>query len=308
MFQDLPALGYLDLSSNQITTIQEGTFQNLPALNTLNLANNPLDCCDCDLENLKLYLLNNTHLLGAFATCHGTATFVYDINFTDCADSTGSTMPQSTKITTGGETESTTDKLTTEIITSGLTTEGTPAEQTAENTTYMLTTEIITGELTTEGTTAVQTAESITFVSTKESITVTSTKEITTVVPTRESTTVASTKESTTVESKKENTTVASTKEINIVVSTKKSTPVASTKESTTDTIATLYNTNDPIIVGSVGAFIAIMSLVGAVFATCLILNRLNLKKETRKELPDSFDRRQFPAMPLRHGGHISWY
>ncbi|XP_063426133.1 peroxidasin homolog [Mytilus trossulus] len=151
-FKDLLALDRLELNNNQITTIQKGTFQDLPALNTLKLGNNPLDCDACELGNLKLYLLNNTHLSDASATCNGTSTLVLDFNFTDCS-----------------------------------------------------------GDLTTDETTEINTAKFKTVASTKSTL----------------------------------------------------------------------------IIVGTVGAFIAVMILVGAVIITCVILNRLNRKKKSRIQPSD---------------------
>ncbi|XP_071159558.1 leucine-rich repeat-containing protein 15-like [Mytilus edulis] len=151
-FKDLLALDRLELNNNQITTIQEGTFQDLPALNTLKLGNNPLDCDACELGNLKLYLLNNTQLSDASATCNGTSTLVLDFNSTDCS-----------------------------------------------------------GDLTTDDTTEINTAKFKTVASTKSTL----------------------------------------------------------------------------IIVGAVGAFIAVMILVGAVIITCVILNRLNRKKKSRIQPSD---------------------
>ncbi|XP_063426079.1 uncharacterized protein LOC134709880 [Mytilus trossulus] len=208
---------FLELNNNQITTIQEGTFQDIPALNTLSLDNNPLDCLDCEMYNFKLFLLNNTHLSDASATCNGTSTRVLDYNVTECA----------------------------------------------------------------EGTTAFKTEESTTVLSTIDSTTVTSMTEDTPLTSAKEDTPVTSTKEDTPVTSMNEDTPLTSENEGTTVASTNDGPSLASTGESTTGTLATLY------IVGTVGALVAIMILVGAVLGTCVIYNRMKMKKKSRIEPSD---------------------
>jgi hypothetical protein len=48
------------------------------------LENNPFDCSSCDLEPLKVFLNNQTHLGNANAKCNGTNTYVVNQDFENC--------------------------------------------------------------------------------------------------------------------------------------------------------------------------------------------------------------------------------
>ena len=43
-----------------------------------------MDCCSCDLEALKVFLNNQTHLVNVNAKCNGTNTYVVKHDFENC--------------------------------------------------------------------------------------------------------------------------------------------------------------------------------------------------------------------------------
>lgn len=61
------------------------------------LSDNPLNCANCELLQLKLFLQNQT-FGGAGATCIGTSIAVVDFNFTDCTGRIPQTHNNSKKI------------------------------------------------------------------------------------------------------------------------------------------------------------------------------------------------------------------
>ncbi|XP_076095625.1 uncharacterized protein LOC143066665 [Mytilus galloprovincialis] len=89
VFQGLAALTKLQLEDNQITAVNGKMFEGLTSLSTLTLDNNPLDCTNCDLEQFKFYLQNNTQLGDTGAMCEGI--LIINYNFTNCNDSPSET-------------------------------------------------------------------------------------------------------------------------------------------------------------------------------------------------------------------------
>lgn len=138
------------------------------------------------------------------------------------------------------------------------------------------TTKVITNEITTEPTTQSTTMVSTTKVisePTTQSRTIGQTTNVKTEHPTDITTFVPTTKETT------EKMTIKFTNE---------ATPRHTTETVPNSTKATFYDTNAPIISGGVGAFIAILSIVGAVFATYATKQRLkeyDMKKQQTTEL-----------------------
>ncbi|XP_052063942.1 protein slit-like [Mytilus californianus] len=82
-FQGMAALKRLYLYRNQITDLNVMIFQGLAALIYLDLSQNPLNCSNCEMSQLKLFLQNQTYG-NAGATCNGTKITVVNFDFTDC--------------------------------------------------------------------------------------------------------------------------------------------------------------------------------------------------------------------------------
>ncbi|XP_071140312.1 leucine-rich repeat transmembrane neuronal protein 3-like isoform X2 [Mytilus edulis] len=91
VFQDLTALKILYLDGNLITNLVPNVFQHLTALKTLLLDQNPLNCGNCEMSQLKLFL-QNQNLGTAGATCIGTSIKVVTFDFTNCTATETSTL------------------------------------------------------------------------------------------------------------------------------------------------------------------------------------------------------------------------
>ncbi|CAG2188924.1 unnamed protein product [Mytilus edulis] len=70
------------LQENQITTLDGNLFQSMTSLQELRLEDNPLDCLNCELEQIKIFLQNHTNLGNAGARCEGQLLISH--SFTNC--------------------------------------------------------------------------------------------------------------------------------------------------------------------------------------------------------------------------------
>ncbi|VDI83699.1 Hypothetical predicted protein [Mytilus galloprovincialis] len=150
-----------------------------------------------------------------------------------------------------------------------------------------ITSQIPTMEVTTESTPPITTTMSTTKVTNEFTTPITSLK------PTQHSST-------------KEQTTEATTKD-----SVTESLPLPPSNEDATGTKATLNNINTPIIAGSIGALVAVLSLIGAIYATCAAkqsISKPDIKTQQTSQTSDMYDSRPFPSVTPRYGKRISWY
>ncbi|XP_071160494.1 furin-like [Mytilus edulis] len=114
----------------------------------------------------------------------------------------------------------------------------------------------------------------------------------------------------TTTEPKTQTTTVGKTTRGTTKLKTKPttaSTTLVSTSKDANGSIANTYNTNVPMIASIIGAFIAILALVGAVFATYALMKsirKLETKKQRKSEIPNlyMYDREQNQAVTQIYG------
>lgn len=102
-FKGLRGLKTLYLSDNSLRSLPEGIFDSLN-MNKIYIDNNPFDC-DCNLEWLKSYMLQNPELFpnASETLCHGVEITQFEF---DCSDGTTpleSVTPQSPETTTNSQ-------------------------------------------------------------------------------------------------------------------------------------------------------------------------------------------------------------
>ncbi|VDI68733.1 Hypothetical predicted protein, partial [Mytilus galloprovincialis] len=107
-----------NMGVNQITTIDENVFKGLTALQGLYLIENPLNCNNCKMQQIKIFLQNLTFPNLAAATMCDGGTLLFNYEFDNC---TGPTE-YSTDTTTSTSVISTTQETTTGITTATITT------------------------------------------------------------------------------------------------------------------------------------------------------------------------------------------
>ncbi|VDI68731.1 Hypothetical predicted protein, partial [Mytilus galloprovincialis] len=87
-FKGLTSLTELGLSHNQITTIDVNLFKNLSALQDVYLIENPLNCNNCKMQQIKIFLQNLTFPNLAAATMCDGGTLLFNYEFDNCTGPT----------------------------------------------------------------------------------------------------------------------------------------------------------------------------------------------------------------------------
>ncbi|CAG2219124.1 SLIT3 [Mytilus edulis] len=257
-FEGLTALVILRLNTNQITTIKDDALEGLTALSSLDLSVNEMTFVKASAFNgltaLTRLLISSNPFNCDDCDLEGFKFYLLNNTKLTIKNAICDDGPGIFRFVYQVDfTDCIATEITTELITLS---------------TLLPTTTKITTDATTGSTTDVLTTDSVTVVPTTDSATVVLTTDSATVVPTTDSATVVPTTDSATV---------VPTTEVTI---TKPTSGVS------------FYNKNSPIIVGSIGGFIAVLTLIGAVFATCAVKRALNRK----------------PADSPRSERRISWY